>query len=95
MQVEGEPTMTVIDDQVWLLHKIMANPESSNSILVNLFYVDRRRRVSVAEHSKAEERVSHLFREEDTSDLGWHVGKCISHAANDDVLKDGGTLDKR
>lgn len=48
----------------------------------------------MAKHAKAEERVSHCFGEKDTPNLCRHVGEGISYTANDDVLEDGGTLDK-
>jgi hypothetical protein len=48
----------------------------------------------MTKHAEAEEGVSHCFGEEDTSSLRRHVGKGISYTANDDVLEDGGTLDK-
>ncbi len=87
--------MTIVDDQVRLLHQIMTYPESSNSVLVDLVHVDGGGHVSVAEHAEAEERISHSFGEEDTSNLGGYVGEGISHTANDDVLEDGGPPDKR
>jgi hypothetical protein len=86
--------MTIVDDQIWLLHEIMTYPESSDSVLVHLLHVDWRGEISMAKHAKAEERVSHCFGEEDTPNLRRHVGEGISYTANDDVLEDGGTLDK-
>ena len=84
--------MTIVDYQVWLFHEIITYPQSSNTILVHLLHVDGRGQVAMAQHPESEERVSHCFREEDTSDIGWDVGECVSHTPNDYVLKDGGTL---
>ncbi len=51
-------TMTVVDDQVWLLHQITTDPESSDSILVNFLDVDGGGQIAVAEHAKAKERMA-------------------------------------
>jgi hypothetical protein len=87
-------TMTVVDDQVWLFHQVMTNPQSSDPILVNLVDLDRGGQVSMTEHAKSKERVSHFFGEEDTANLDRYIGKSISHATNDNVLEDRGTLYK-
>ena len=49
----------------------------------------------MAQHAEAHEWQGYGFREEDTTKKRWHVGKCISDAADDDVLEDGCSLDKR
>lgn len=55
-------------------------------------HLDGRGQISVAQHAEAEERISHCFGKEDSSDLGGDVGECVSHTADDDVLEDGGAL---
>jgi hypothetical protein len=62
---------------------------------VNLRDADGRGQVSIAQHAPAKERISHVFAEEDTSNLGRDIGKCIPHTPNDNVLEDGRMLDKR
>jgi hypothetical protein len=84
--------MTIVDYQIWLFHSIMTYPQSSNTIFVHFIHIDGRSQVAMAQHAESEERVSHLFREEDTSDIGWDIGEGISHTPDDYVLKDGGTL---
>lgn len=90
--MEVKRTMAVVDDQVWLFHQVLTDPESSDAILVNFLDVDGGGQISVAEHAKPKERISHVFGKEDASDLSRYTGKGISDATNDHVLEDGSTL---
>lgn len=59
---------------------------------MHLRHLDGRGQVSITQHAKTEEWISHCFGEEDASDLGGDAGKGISHTADNNVLEDGGAL---
>lgn len=90
----GGYTVTVVDHQIRLLHEITAYPESSYSLLMYLFDVDRTVQVSMTKHAETGERICNLLGKKYTTGLGWDIGERVSHAANDQVLEDRGPLHK-
>lgn len=86
--------MTIVYSYIWLLHVVRHDPESSNIPAMDFFHVDWRGKVSITKHAKAQEWVSHLFGEEDPSDLYRDVGEGVSYTSNDNVLEDRSALDE-
>lgn len=46
-------------------------------------------------HAPLEKGECHLFGEEDSADICWYGGECISHAANDKILEYGRVFEMR
>jgi hypothetical protein len=57
--------------------------------------MDRRPEISMTKHSKSEEWQSNMLGKEDSSYIRWDIGKCISNATDDYILKPGCLLDER
>jgi hypothetical protein len=50
---------------------------------------------SVSLHAPLEKGECHVLGEEDSPDVCWYGGKCISHAADDKILEQGGVFEMR
>lgn len=50
---------------------------------------------SMSLHAPLEKRECHVPGEEDSPDVGWYSGKCISHAADDDIFEYGRAFEVR
>lgn len=50
---------------------------------------------SMSLHAPLEKRECHVPGEEDSPDVGWYGGKCISHATDDDIFEYGRAFEVR